>query len=146
MTSVARGVRRTAGRPGPVRLLMVLTSLSLLVSAYVHLDLADRPWFDDGQVTLAGLFLAQAVAAAVIGLWLLVRPARLAVLAAGALALASLVGVVASYYVQVPSLGPLPAVYEPFWYTEKVVVLVATGLATVCAGLALRAGGGGPER
>ena len=37
-------------------------------------------------------------------------------------------------------------VVEPFWYTEKVVVLVATGLATVCAGLALRAGGGGPER
>lgn len=115
----------------------MLTALALLVSAYVHSDLADPPWSDDGQVTLAGLFLAQAVVSAAIGLWLLVRPGRLVLLAAGALALASLVGVLASYFVKIPSLGPLPAVYEPFWYAEKVVVLVATGLATACAALAL---------
>ncbi len=33
-----------------------------------------------------------------------------------------------------PAIGPLPAVYEPFWYTEKVV---AAALAAVAALMAL---------
>lgn len=32
-------------------------------------------------------------------------------------------------YVPLPEIGPLPSMYEPFWYTEKVVATVVEGIA-----------------
>lgn len=42
-----------------------------------------------------------------------------------------------SVYLLVPLMGPLPAVYEPFWYTEKVVAAGAAAVAAVAALVAL---------
>ncbi len=106
---------------------------ALAVTAYIHIDLAAGPMFADGQVTLAGLFVAQAIAAALVAVWVLIRGSRLAWLAAGGVGLASLAALVVTVYVLVPAIGPLPAVYEPFWYTEKVIAAVAAALAAAAA-------------
>lgn len=131
----------TPSRPSGRRslLLRIAAALALAVSAYVHVDLAQGPWIAAGQVTLAGLFVGDAVAALVVGLWVLVRGSRLAWLVAGVVASVSLLALVVSVYVLVPAIGPLPAVYEPFWYPEKVVAAVAAGVAALAVLVALTA-------
>ena len=119
--------------------LRAVGALALGFSAYLHARIAAErpPLVDDGGVTLSGLFVAQAVAAALVVLWVLVRGDRLAWLAFGAVALGSLVALLLSVVVSIPAVGPLPAVYEPVWYPDKVLAAVAAGVATVVAAVAL---------
>jgi len=126
----------------PVRtgmLLRVLGALTLGYSGWLHLRIALNrpPLFADGQVTLSGLFIAQAVAAAVVVLWVLVRGDRLAWLAFGAVALGSLAALVLSLYVQTPWMEPSPVIYEPLWYAEKYLAAASAALASVIALVAL---------
>jgi len=107
----------------------VLTAAALAVSAYVHLDLSSSPWYAGGQLTLGALFLAQAGAAALVALWVAVRARRASYVAAVVVAAASLLALVLSTYVRLPSVGPFPVLYEPVWYVDKVVAAVAAGLA-----------------
>lgn len=134
-----RRVRRSSpGRDNKRSLaLRVVAALGLAVSAYLHIDLAAGPRFADGRITLAGLFIGQAIAAALAAVWVLARPSRLAWLAAGGVGLGSLAALVITVYVLVPAIGPLPAVYEPFWYTEKVVAAVAAAVTAAAALIAL---------
>ncbi|GAA2727569.1 hypothetical protein [Cellulomonas aerilata] len=115
--------------------LRVIGALALGYSAYLHLDIAlDRPpLFADGQVTLMGLFIAQAVAAAVVALWVLVRGTLLAWLAFGAVALGSLAALLVSSYVQIPSVGPFPVIFDPQWYSEKYLAAISAGIAALVA-------------
>jgi hypothetical protein len=126
----------TAQRSLPLRL---LAALSLGISSYVHVDLAEGPLFAAGQITMAGLFIGHAVAAAIVGLWVLVRHSRLAWLAVGVVGLVSVLALVVTVYVSVPSIGPLPPVYEPIWYPEKVVAAVTGALPALAALVALAA-------
>ncbi len=113
--------------------LRLLTAVGLAVSAYVHIDLSTSPYYADGQITLGALFLGQGIVAAVVALWVLVLPSRLSYAAAALVAAASLGAVVLSTYVELPSIGPFPVLYEPFWYDEKVVAAVAAGVALLAA-------------
>ena len=131
--------RSALDRPTLDRPLRWLTAVALAVSAYLHWDLAASPYYADGQVTLSGLFLAQAVVAVVVAVWVAVRAETLAVLAALAVAAASLLALVLSVYVRLPSFGPFPVLYEPVWYGEKVAAAVAAAVATVTATAALAA-------
>lgn len=115
------------------RILRWGTAAALAVSAYVHGDLAAAPYYAAGQVTLSGMFLAQAVVAAVVALWVALRSDRLALLAAAAVGAASLLPLVLSVYVRLPALGPFPVLYEPVWYVEKVIAAVAGAVATALA-------------
>lgn len=54
--------------------LRALVAAALLVSAWVHATLPSGPVAAGGQLTLAGLFLAHAVVAAVVAAWLLLVP------------------------------------------------------------------------
>lgn len=130
----------TTRRPARTGLaLRVVGALALGYSAYLHARIAAErpPLFADGQVTLSGLFVAQAVAAAVVSLWVLVRGIRIAWLAFGAVALGSLGALVMSVYVAIPSVGPFPAIFEPFWYTDKYLAAASAALASVVALVAL---------
>ena len=40
-------------------------------------------------------------------------------------------------YVDVPPLGPLPAMYEPLWFPAKTATAIAEALATLTAVVAL---------
>ena len=130
---------RTSSSRNETRLLALrgAATLALVVSAFIHIDLAAGPLVADGQITLAGLFIGQAIAAAFAALWVVARGSHLAWLVSGGVGLASLIALVVSVYVLVPSIGPLPAVYEPFWYAEKVVAASAAAVAVVAAVVAL---------
>lgn len=129
--------RARARSRGPL-LLRAGTAVALVASAALHVVLATGPLVADGGVTLAGMFVAQAVAASAVAVAVLVTGARLAWAAALAVAAASLVALVLSTYVQVPAVGPFPVLYEPFWYGDKVAAAVAAAVATVLAALGLR--------
>ncbi len=118
-------------RAAPV--LRLLVAVPLGVSAYLHFDIAQEPLASGGRLTLAGLFIAQAVIATLVGLWVLALGDRVAVAAGGVVALGSLVALVASVYVRIPAIGPFPVLYEPLWYGEKVVAAVAAAIATAAA-------------
>lgn len=112
-------------------------AVPLAVSGYVHYDLAQGPLAGDGGVTLAGLFVGQAVVAVLVSGWVLLRGDAWSVLVAGAVGLGSLAALVLSTYVSVPAVGPLPAMYEPLWYGRKVAAAVAAALAAAFAAFAL---------
>ena len=118
--------------------LRVLGGAALGVSALLHVVLAQGPLVSDGQVTLAGLFIAQAVVATLTALAVLLRGRRLAWIAAAVVGLGSLAALVLSVYVQIPAVGPFPTLYEPLWYGEKVLAAASAALAAVVAVVALR--------
>ena len=134
---MARPVSPTRPRSRPTLALRVLAAAALAASSYLHVALAQGPLVSGGQVTLAALFLAQAVVAGLVALWVLVRPGRLAWLAVLAVGGASFAALVLSVYVRIPAIGPFPVLYEPQWYGDKVAAAVAAAVAAVAAAVAL---------
>jgi len=133
---------RSGARPGLRRrrllALRAVTAGSLVVDAAVHLQLASR--YDAntaGALSQGDLFRLEAVAAvlaaalvAATGLWV---AWLLALVVAG-----SALGAVLLYgSVDVGPLGPLPDMYEPVWYGQKLVVAAAETVGTVTAGTGL---------
>lgn len=121
--------------------LRVLTAAALGVDAVVHARLA--PGYQSAAPDGIGegnLFLAEAAAATVAGLYVLIRGSRpawvLALLTAGG----GLAVLLLYRYVDVPALGPFPAMYEPVWFFDKTLTALAQGAAVVlaAAGLILR--------
>lgn len=112
-------------------LLRGLAAAALGVVAGVHLHLAPGYTLVGDQVTQGGLFRVQAGLATAVALALLARPVRLVWLAAATVGLGSVLAVVVTVYVAVPAIGPLPRIFEPIWYGEKVVAAVAAGAALV---------------
>lgn len=118
------------------RVVRVLVALALVIDAVVHLRLASQMQLAaPGGIGGGWLFRIQAVLALVAALHLLLRPSRGAYLLAGAVALSAFVPVLLYTYVNVPAIGPIPSMYDPFWTTPKVVSAVAEGLGAVLAGV-----------
>jgi hypothetical protein len=108
--------------------------VSLVVSAVIHVQLA--PGYQQGAAGGIGqgtLFWVQAGAAALAAVFVLLKGSRTAFAAAAVVALSSLVAVILYRYVQVPAIGPLPSMYEPVWYTAKVITAVAEAAAGALA-------------
>ncbi|THJ66935.1 hypothetical protein E8P82_05580 [Arthrobacter echini] len=84
------------------------------------------------------VFRIQGVIAILSALYVLVRGSSRAFLMAGLVAFASLAAVLAYRYLQIPSIGPIPSMYEPVWYTTKVITAVVEGLALILAVVAYR--------
>jgi hypothetical protein len=122
-------------------LLRVVTAAMLSVDAYVHADLAIH--YDANRansISQGTLFRWEAGAAAFAALAVLVVFWRVAwSLLAWALAFgvaASALGAVTIYArYDIGRLGPLPDMYEPFWYGEKTRAAVAEAIATGTAAL-----------
>ncbi|MBF9072714.1 hypothetical protein I2501_32325 [Streptacidiphilus sp. NEAU-YB345] len=115
-------------------LLRLLTVAGLAIDAYVHADLA--PTYDPIKATVSqgDLFRAEAAAASLAALLLLVFRRHLtAWLFAFAVALAGVGAVLLYRYVNVGAIGPLPNMYEPFWYPEKTASVIAEGAAALTA-------------
>jgi hypothetical protein len=127
-------------------LVRLVVACAFGVSAYVHLDLARGPWLAGGEVTLAGLFVADAVTAVAAAVWVVVRPTRAAWGGALLVAVASLLALLASTYTRLPAPGPLPVLYDPVWYGEKAVAAVAAGVAALGSAVGLVVGLTAPGR
>jgi hypothetical protein len=114
--------------------LRILAAAALAVDAAVHAQLA--PGYQSAAPEGFGegnLFLAEAAAAAMAGLYVLIRGSRpawiLALLTAGG----GLAVLLLYRYIDVPAFGPFPAMYEPVWFFEKTLTALAQGLATLLA-------------
>ncbi len=113
-----------------------LVAAGLAVSAAVHLNLAATYDGIGEQLTVGDLFRAQGVVGLLAAVAVALLATRLAVLAGVVVALASTAAVVASVYVRIPAIGPLPELYEPVWYAAKAQSAAATAVAAV-VGVAL---------
>jgi hypothetical protein len=115
--------------------LIVIVVAGLAVDAFVHFDLASA-FRANKTSTLSEteLFRAEAVAAIVAGLALLVRPRRYTAAFAFLVAAAGTAAVIVYRYVNVGKFGPVPNMYDPFWApAEKNLSAVAEAVAALAA-------------
>ena len=113
-------------------------AVTLVVDTVVHLHLA--PGYQQSAPSGIGagnLFCIEAAAALMVAVWVVWRGSRAALLAAFAVGVSACVTVVLYRYVDVPALGPIPAMYEPVWFTEKSLSAVAEAVAAVGAAAGL---------
>ena len=125
----------------------ILAAAAFAVDAYVHATSAgiyDPP--GGGLVTEGNLFRAEALAASLVALAVLLRPSRRVLLAAIAVAASALGAVLLYRYVNVGAIGPIPDLYEPTWqvpgkllsaYAEATALLLSA-LSLVCRPAAKR--------
>lgn len=127
--------REQHGSTRPVELgLRLAVAAALAIDALVHLRLAAiYQLAAPGGIGGGNLFRIQAAAAVLVGIFLLVRPSRLAYLVAGLVLLSAFVAVLLYRYVEVPAIGPIPSMYEPIWYGEKTLSAVAEGVGVLLA-------------
>ena len=108
----------------------ILIAAGLISSAIIHFQLAaGYQQAAPGGIGQGNLFRIQAVVAILSGLYVLVRGSRPAFLVAAVVALSAFAAVNLYRYVDLPAFGPIPAMYEPVWFTEKVIVAVVEGVA-----------------
>lgn len=132
-------VRRGGWRLGLSWLLRVATAAGLVVDAYVHHHLAAQydPNRSPGTLSQGDLFQLEAIASLVVAIALLLTAWRVVWLLAFVIAASALGAVLFYRYHDPGAIGPLPDMYEPFWYHEKVVAAVAEAVATVTAAAGL---------
>jgi hypothetical protein len=122
------------------RTFLVLAAVcGLGLDAYVHFDLASRyAPIKTSTISQATLFRVEAVVAILAALAIVFRPRRYTAAIATAVAGSALAVLLIYRYADIGSIGPIPAMYEPVWYTEKLVAFWAELGATI-ASLALLA-------
>ena len=123
--------------PGDILIRGVIAA-GLLADAVVHFHLA--PGYQEASpdgIGLGTLFIVQAVAALGAALYVVARGTRRAYTVAFLVAGAALLAVLLSRYIDLPAIGPLPAMYEPIWFPEKAVSAAAEALAAALAAIAL---------
>lgn len=118
--------------------LRLLTALALFIDAGVHLFLAPGyQYAPPGTVSQGTLFLLEAAAALVTGVYVLLRGSRTAYALALLVALSAFAAVMLYRYVDIPAIGPIPAMYDPVWFFSKTLSAVAEGAGTVLAAAGL---------
>jgi hypothetical protein len=118
--------------------LTVIVVAGLAVDAYVHLDLASAfKHVKTSTLSETELFRAEAVAAIVAALALLLRPRRYTVAFAFLVAAAGTVAVLLYRYVDVGAFGPVPNMYDPYWAPAKKTLSAFAEGAAALAALAL---------
>lgn len=116
--------------------LRLLVVAALVTDAVVHLQLA--PGYQiaaPAGIGQGNLFRLEAVSAILVGVYVLVRGSRPAYAAAVLVAGSAFIAVLLYRYVDIPALGPIPAMYEPVWFFEKSLGAVAEGLGAALAAL-----------
>ncbi|HEY7487897.1 MAG TPA: hypothetical protein VH912_25825 [Streptosporangiaceae bacterium] len=115
-------------------LLRLLVAAGLAVDAYIHWIFApDMAGVPGGSISGDTLFRAQAILAAVVAVLVLAWATRWTYAIAFVVAGSVLGAVILYYYVDVGVIGPLPAMHEPVWYTEKTISAIGEGVAALAA-------------
>ena len=111
--------------------LAVLTAVGLLYDAKVHLHLAGDYDAVGDTVTQGWLFRLEAVVAIAAAVAVLLSDRRPVWMAAGVTGLAGVGAVLLYRYVDVGAIGPIPNMYEPVWFAEKLRSAYAEGAVAV---------------
>ncbi|MFF6883762.1 hypothetical protein ACFY9F_11295 [Streptomyces sp. NPDC012421] len=115
----------------------LLAAAGLAADAYLHAYLADRYDAVSATVSQGTLFRIEAAVAALGALLVLVWRRLLAEAFAWTVAASGLAALLLYRYVEVGELGPLPNMYEPVWFTDKNLVVIAQVLTLLAATLLL---------
>jgi hypothetical protein len=107
--------------------LALVAATGLGYDAAVHLHLAGSYDVVGSSITQGSLFRVEAVVAALGALAVLLSDNRLIWFAAGLTGLAGVAAVVLYRYVDVGGVGPIPDMYEPVWFPEKIRSAYAEG-------------------
>jgi hypothetical protein len=118
-------------RSRPSLVLALVAVVGLGYDAKVHLNLAEGYDVIGDTVTQGGLFRVEAVVALLVAVALLLSDNRLVWAGAGLVGLGGVAAVLLYRYVDVGAIGPVPNMYEPVWFTEKVRSAYAEGAAAV---------------
>ena len=114
--------------------LTVIVVVGLAIDAYVHFDLAKAySGVKTPQLNQGELFRAEAVVSILAALLLIFHPRRWTAVVAAVVAGAGLAAVLSYGYIHIPRIGPIPAMYDSAWYTEKVISAIGEGAAFVAA-------------
>lgn len=109
----------------------VLAAAGLAVDAYVHAHLAGRYDAVMADISQGTLFRIEAGVAALAALLVLVWRRWPADLFAWSVATGGLALLLIYRYADIGAWGPFPDMYEPVWFTEKRVSVVAQAVAMV---------------
>lgn len=100
--------------------LILVALVGLGIDAYTHLDLAHLYTGNTtGTVNEGVLFQIEAGLAIAIGLWLLVRPGVLSIIATLLITGGGAAALVVYRYYDIGKIGPIPNMHEPIWFAEK---------------------------
>lgn len=117
--------------------LRLLVAAGLAVDAVIHWrfapDMAPGPNSPGGTIPGDTLFYAQAIAAAVAGVLVLVWARRWTYAIAFLVAASAAGAVLLYYFVDFGQLGPIPRMYDPSWYADKTISLAGEGIAALAA-------------
>jgi hypothetical protein len=117
---------------GARSILILVAVCGLGLDAYVHLDLASRyAPIKTSTISQATLFRIEAVIAILAALAILFRPRRYTAALATLVAGSALAVLLIYRYADIGSIGPIPSMYEPVWFTEKLVAFWSELAATV---------------
>jgi hypothetical protein len=125
----------------------LLVAAGLLIDAAVHAHLSGRyQQAQPGGIGEGTLFAVEAASAVGAAAYLLLRHSRPAYLLAALVGIGGLAVLLLYRYFSLPAFGPIPAMYEPIWYPEKVLSAAAEGVAGFLAAVAaVLLGGGEPS-
>lgn len=130
LMTVGPGVSRLPSAEIGLRLVVIT---GLVIDAAVHFHLAH---FYDGtkeSISQGALFRIEGVLAIVAAVLVLLVRGRLVALVAVAVLSGGVFAVLLYRYVNVGALGPLPNMYEPFWYDDKTLSFWAELIGAVAA-------------
>lgn len=111
----------------------IATVAGLAIDAYVHLHLAPLYAEGGGAINEGVLFRAEAAVALLVAVAVVATGRRVCYLAALAVAASALAVMLVSRYIDLGQIGPLPDLYDPAWYPEKLLAAYAEGAATATA-------------
>lgn len=121
--------------------LRLLVAATLVTDAVVHIRQAPGYQLANPEgIGQGNLFYLESAAAILVAVYVLIRGSRLAYFAALLVTASALAAVLLSVYVDLPAIGPIPAMYEPVWFFEKVLSAVAEGIGAVLAIVGLAVG------
>ena len=113
--------------------LVAITVAGLAVDAYIHMSLAGQYAGIAATLSQGQLFRMEAGAALIAIILLLLKPGRATAAFAALVAGGGTLALLVYYFINVGPIGPLPNMYDPLWYWQKVVTLIAQIIATAAA-------------
>lgn len=131
MSQILTQLRRPAAWRWWLWAARVVAAAGLAIDAYVHFDLASL--YAEGGVGEGVLFRIEAVVAVLAALAVIAFGRRVCYLAALAVGGSALAALLVARYVDIGQLGPIPDLYDPVWFPEKLLAAFAEGAAFVTA-------------
>lgn len=131
--TMTSALREQTVRKVALLILRALTAAGLVVDAIVHLRIAGDYDRVGDQITVGMLFRVESAVALIAAIAVVASSHRLASLLAGLVAASAVGGLLMSVYWQVGAIGPLPDLYEPIWFTEKKIALLAESISALAA-------------